>query len=147
MKRTFLTYFLIHLHFSPYFTIVSRTYRKSISIECAERFSPDKSSLSLFGKLLTIVVGWLFPRRNIKQIEHDHSQTDYLGCKRNFITWLDDIRGLSNSVRMMDYRFRGTKFILNEYLVARDELSIHTRDIAGYLLYVGVRCTVARNDR
>lgn len=48
---------------------------------------------------------------------------------------------------MMDYRFRGTKFILNEYLVARDELSIHTRDIAGYLLYVGARCTVARNDR
>ena len=69
------------------------------------------------------------------------------GCKRNFITWLDDIRGLSNSVRMMDYRFRGTKFILNEYLVARDELSIHTRDIAGYLLYVGAGCTVARNDR
>lgn len=49
------------------------TYRKSISVECAERFSPDKSSLSLFGKLLTIVVGRLFPRRDIKRIEHDHS--------------------------------------------------------------------------
>lgn len=71
--KEFPTYFLIHLHFSPHFTIVSRTYRKSITMECAERFSPDKSPLSLFGKLLTIVVGWLFPRRDIKQIEHDHS--------------------------------------------------------------------------
>lgn len=47
-----------YLHFSP---IVSRTvYRKSISIECVERFNPDKSSLSLFRKLLTIVVAGYF---------------------------------------------------------------------------------------
>lgn len=76
--------------------------------------------------LTTFPIPSLVFSQNSKQTDQHHSQTDYSGCRTNFITWLDDSRLIE--FRWNDWS-RSTKFILNEYPMVRDELSIHTRDI------------------